>query len=409
MEAREEKIKIAFIEESAKLGGAQLNVYQLVKHMDRARYEPVVICPSDGPLITMMRRLDIQVHLIQMTQLKSTSTRIGRIEFFNPLAVMFDLILIIPVVFLLVKYFRRQSIQVVVTNGMVAHFYGGLAAKLARLPCLWRLEDIIKPDRAFGLVKRLFRRVARFLPSFIVVPSIAVSTDMFPEEHFKGKVKIIYNAVDLDEFSPRQEAKARVRTEHGLAEGDVVIGILSRLTPWKGHREFISAARQVVQEVPGAKFLIVGGTIFENGTYERTLRHLVSELGIEEHVIFTGFRRDIPACIASMDICILPSILPDPCPRVLIEGMAMEKPFVATNLGGVPEILLDGETGILVPPKDVDRLAGAILFLIRHRDEATQMGKRARLRVEQRFSVERFVREHCLCFEALLTLPRRAS
>lgn len=391
MEPPEGGLKVAIVEQTAQLGGAQINAIHLHKHLGE-RYETLCICPGEGPLLEELAGTATRVIVCPMPRLFSTSTRIGTLLVFNPLAVAYDLAALIPVVLRLRRILRREAVDVVLTNGMLAHFYGGLAATAARIACVWHVDDIIKPRLAFGLARALFRAAARALARAVIVPSRAVKDAMLTDAGLAEITTVIHNAVDFSEFAAASPEPA-LRKEFTVPDGAVVVGVLGRLTEWKGQREFLLAADLVSAQEPGTRFMVVGGPVFEDDSYERSLKALVLDLGLQG-VVFTGFRRDIPSCIASMDVCVLPSILPEPFGLVILEAMALGKPVVGTDAGGVSEVIVDGRTGFLVPSRDVGRLAEAVLRLVKDPDLRERMGAAGRFRAAQEFSLEKFIGGH---------------
>ena len=153
----------------------------------------------------------------------------------------------------------------------------------------------------------------------------------------------------------------------------------------KGIRYLIEAVADLRQTVPTARLLVVG-----DGPFKQSLMNLVQKLGLDEQVIFTGYRRDIPQMMNTMDVFVLPSLRED-LPLSLIEAMAMRKPVVATSVGGIPEVVVDGETGILVPPMDSTALAKAIARILLNKQIASRMGLAGRQRVENQFSADAVV------------------
>jgi glycosyltransferase involved in cell wall biosynthesis len=170
------------------------------------------------------------------------------------------------------------------------------------------------------------------------------------------------------------------------------IGLVGRITPWKGQDIFIKAAALLKQKHPEAKFEIIGAPLFSERAYEAELRRLCDELNVTDTVEFAGFVEKVPARIAELDIVVHASITGEPFGQVIIEGMAEQKPVVATNGGGVPEIVQDGITGLLVPMGDALRMAEAIDYLLTHPDEATMMGVRGRERVQTHFTIQKTAR-----------------
>jgi glycosyltransferase involved in cell wall biosynthesis len=172
----------------------------------------------------------------------------------------------------------------------------------------------------------------------------------------------------------------------------VRIGLVGRITPWKGQDIFIRAAALLKEKHPEARFEIIGATMFAERGYEGELLRLRNELNVNDTVAFAGFVENVPARIAELDIVVHASITGEPFGQVIIEGMAEQKPVVATNGGGVPEIVQDGITGLLVPMGDALRMAEAIDYLLTHPDEATEMGVRGRERVQTHFTIQKTAR-----------------
>ncbi len=151
----------------------------------------------------------------------------------------------------------------------------------------------------------------------------------------------------LEKFSPEINGSG-IRNEFGIADDELVVGMVGRLTEWKGQREFIKAAFLVAKDIEKVKFMIVGGTTFSRESYFEELRRLVYEMRLSDKVVFTGFRNDIPNIIAAMDICVLPSVLPDPCPLTLFDYMASGKACNCIESGRTSlKIIEHGKDGFL--------------------------------------------------------------
>ncbi|MCS7261174.1 MAG: glycosyltransferase family 4 protein, partial [Anaerolineae bacterium] len=192
----------------------------------------------------------------------------------------------------------------------------------------------------------------------------------------------------------------------GMPEASVLIGTVGRVQPWKGHHIFLQVAQRVSQQLSGVRFVIVGGRVFAaDADYEQRLRNLARELGIESYVFFAGHQADVAPWLAAMDIFVHCSAA-EPFGLVLVEAMAAARPVVAFADGGVPEIVLDGETGILIAPGDVPHMAEAVAKLAVDRDLAQRMGTAGRKRAETVFSATRYVRQIEDVYEEILAQRR---
>ncbi len=393
-----EQIRIAFIEHDAGIGGAEVNLFYLFNGMNGNRFRPLVVVPYEGPLTRRLREMGVEYRLVRQVKFISTSTFIFGRKIFNPLAVLYDILVFIPTVWRLQRLLKGERIHVVHTNTIFSHVYGALAAKLAGVPCVWHIQDIVDPKMALGLVRKALVFLGGILPCKIVVVSNAVGA-MF-NGRSAAKVRIVYNGADTERFSPDVDGSV-IRREFNIAEDELVIGMVGRLTQWKGQREFLRAASLVAKEIKKIKFLIVGDATFSDGAFVNDLEELTKELELTGKVIFTGFRRDVPGLIATMDICVLPSVLPDPCPLVMFDYGAGGKPVVASAIGGIPEIVINGETGFLVKPGNWKELADGILHSAKNKDLRQSMGIKARMHIEENYSAANFIKNMCDVYKAV--------
>ena len=181
-----------------------------------------------------------------------------------------------------------------------------------------------------------------------------------------------------------------------------VIALIGRICPWKGQHIFLRAAASVHRRFPSAQFKIVGAPLFGEEQYEAEVRRLCTELGLDAAVEFTGFCPDIPRLIPELDVVVHASTTGEPFGQVIIEGMAACKPVVATNGGGVPEIVVNNETGLLVAMGDADAMAEAICKLLADPVMARRMGLQGFMRVKECFTIEHTVQKVHAVYRQLL-------
>ena len=287
----------------------------------------------------------------------------------------------------LVRHIVRRGIQIV----HAYNFYGNVfATPPARLVAPVTIASI--RDRAPYLTA-MQKRVQRYACQFadcILVNAEAVRDWLIGEGYDASKISVIRNGVDLSRFdNPPQ--KAQLRRELGLPDSALLVGVISRLTRLKGLEHFLEAAAMVRTRVPDARFLIVGETSPMDREYLGELQQYAARCGVANDVIFTGLRGDVPAVLASLDVSVMPS-LNEALSNVVLESMAAGAPTVATRVGGTPEAIVDGVTGVLVPPADSPALANAIVHLLDDRRLAAHLGAAARARIVDHFSVRRMVR-----------------
>ncbi len=196
----------------------------------------------------------------------------------------------------------------------------------------------------------------------------------------------LHYGVDLNRFNPSLYNREKERIRFGLDGKERVVGLLGRIDPWKGQKEFLLASEKVLAVLPDIKFVIAGQSDRENKEYEQELRGLVQKRGMGEKVIFTGFIKDTPSFLSCLDLFVMPSYH-EAFGMVLIEAMAMGIPVIGTKAGGVPEIIEDGQNGLLVPPREVDSLAEAMKKLLFSKILSMDLARRGREKVKERFSL----------------------
>jgi glycosyltransferase involved in cell wall biosynthesis len=234
------------------------------------------------------------------------------------------------------------------------------------------------------------------------VKRFAVEYERIPADRFE----VIYHGIDPEAFKSNAEHRDKIRQDFGLSDGDYVIGTVGRLAEQKGHRYLLDAAAIVCARCRNAKFVIVGGDARRpSESIKEQLLRLNRSLNGHDKAIFTGLRTDIPDVMSLFDIFVLPSLW-EGFGIVLIEAMSLRKPIIATNVDGIPEVVVDGVTGLLVPPRDANALANAILELIRDQSRAREMGERGRLRVEEHFTADRMVKRYEQAYESILIHKR---
>jgi glycosyltransferase involved in cell wall biosynthesis len=294
---------------------------------------------------------------------------------------------------------RRLRVDLLHTNGLKMHLLGGVAGRIAGIPVVWHLRDF--PPA--GLGGRLVRLGATRLASLVVTNSDAVAASVGGG----NRVRRIYNPIDLERFHPGVSGK-RVREELELGDAPVV-AFVAHLTPWKGHAQFLSIAREIAATAPQARFVVAGGSIYETSGhegYEARLRSGAASLGIGGSIRFLGERDDVPEILAAADVLVHCPIAPEPFGRVLAEAMAVGRPVVASRGGGIPEVVADERTGLLVPPGDVPAAAHAVLRLLGSAAEREAFGVAGRRRAEAMFSPAAHTAAVLDAYRSVLGVPR---
>jgi len=281
---------------------------------------------------------------------------------------------------------RSRDAALVHTHSSIDSWLATLAARSLGRPVVRSRHVSIAIPRRRALVYRLAHRV---LTSGEAIRDIVVRAGVPPE-----RVVSIPAGVDTARFHPGVSGR-RVREELGLA--GPLVGIVANVRGSKGHRYFLEAARDVLAERPETRFLVVG-----EGVGLDDVRRRARELGLEREVVFTGFRRDVPEVMAALDVLVLPSVKSEATSQVIPQAFAVGTPVAATAVGGIPEIVRDGENGRLAPPADAPALARAILSLLADPGAARAMARAGQALVRERFTVDAMMERTTAVYRELL-------
>lgn len=357
---------ILYIQPFSHIGGGEISLLTALRQLDRSHFNPLVVCYEQGPLLMRLRGIGIEPVIVERSSFFSNATIILR----------------------LLQILKKKHIALVHVNSL--DFRASMACLLANVPYLGHLRVIFP----FSWRDRFFVHFSR--------KTVAVSQAVINEfcKKYPGcrkKLVIIPNAVETSgEIKPID-----LKQHFQLAKDSVLIGAVGRVDPMKGYEYFIDAAELVRRDVPNAFFFIVADTEQKEESFKRYfegLKRKISEKGLDQTIFFSGFILDILAAIASFDILVVPSvevqkqagIVSEGFGRVAIEGMAVGTPVIVSRTGGLPEIVEDGQSGIVVPPADARAIASAIVALLRDSGRKDALIKAARQRFSELYTAEKY-------------------
>jgi sugar transferase (PEP-CTERM/EpsH1 system associated) len=368
-----DRVVVAQVVRSLDTGGQEVLCARLVERLDSERYLPLVISLQGGGwLADRLREQGFAVECL------------GAPEGWNPRTVT-----------RLAELLRSRDVRVVHCHNRKALMYGGLATLLApQARLVYTKHGVSHWDGGpTALLGRYLMRRARA----VVAVSDDIARGVTAGRWADGDVlHTILNGVDLQQFTPSPE-RWRTRAELGLSAGAPVIGTVARLSPEKDQATLLRAFAQVAPSCPEARLLIVG-----DGALRGSLEALAAELSIQDRTLFVGERTDIPRLLGAMDVFCLPS-LTEGTSLTLLEAMATALPVVATAVGGTPEVVSDGRTGLLVPPSRPELVAKALGELLRRPELREQMGRTGRSVVAARYSMEAMIGRYTGLYEQILT------
>lgn len=354
-----------------KLGGTERHVSNLVRLLDRSRFEVHLACL--GRFGEFLERVEHECGAVAeypIRRLYGPATLRRQLQFARDL--------------------RRGRIQVVHTYGFYANVFGVPAARAARVPLV--IASIRDTGDHLSASRRRLQRLACRFADCVLVNAEAVREHLIGDGFPESKIAVIRNGINLQGFSARAGSDA-LRRALGLPAFGPLVTVVSRLNPMKGIETFLEAARSIAERLPEAHFLVVGDSEPALGqtSYRARLEAMAAQLGLAGRVLFLGFRSDVADLLAVSTISVMPS-LSEGLSNVLLEAMAVGVPAVATRVGGNPEAVEHGVTGLLVAPGDATALAHGVTLLLEHPHLAKCYGEAARQRVRERFSDLRMVR-----------------
>ncbi len=351
---------------SFKMGGAEKVVSYYARYHDRNRFE-LIICSltNDGELGEEIRKFNIKTFIFNKHK---TS----------------------PITFLLrlIKFIKSENIDIIHSHNFVVNNWLVMAALLSGVKCRIRTDhteqnQFYKKGILFSIISNI---LGIFNNKVISVSSKVMNSNQKRAIFTNNKYITIYNGINPDLYILKELDKQKYYNEFFIENGTKILGNIGNLTPQKGQKYLIEAAKIVIDQYPDVVFLIVG-----KGDLKEELVAFSEKLEIKRNIIFTGFRADIPELLQLMDIFVLSS-LREGFSISLLEAMAAKKACVVTDVGGNSEAVKDGITGYVVPPKDPNEMADKILKLLKEDRLRDSFGEKGRERVLENFTADRMVR-----------------
>jgi glycosyltransferase involved in cell wall biosynthesis len=347
------------------IGGSEVFDMELINRIDKNTFHFMVCCIDKGNLTDMLREVAevAGCEFVEVKYEKKFRVDIGAILRIR-------------------RIIKNRKVEVIHASSGYTAISGILASLFLNLPIIYTLQMPV----SFSWWTRLFfsffgRRISRRIA---VSKAIAQSVDQGGLSFTSQKVdRVIYCGIDLQRFMPIDNAERSLKLWRYP-----VVGAVGRLIPRKGYNYLLHAVPDIKKAYPDVKLVFAG-----DGEEKENLKMLANELDVQESVVFLGNRKDIPEVINSFDVFVLPS-LSEGLGVVVLEAFAAGKPVVASKVEGIPEMVVSGENGFLVPPKDSGALAEKIIAILRDPEKASEMGKKGRCLVEEKFNINNKIREY---------------
>jgi glycosyltransferase involved in cell wall biosynthesis len=339
-------MRILFLDQTGKLGGAELSLLDVVKPYGN---DCLVCLFSDGILRQLLEEASIPVRVLNDTLLRVTKNS----NLFQNLSSTGSLISLVSQVAKLARHY-----DCIYANTQKALVVGALASFLSRRPLIYHLRDILSADHFSFTNRKVAVTLANCFASQVITNSKATQAAFIKAGGRADLTKVVYNGFQPEQYQVSNTYINQVRKEFGL-EGQFVVGHFSRLSPWKGQHVLLDALVDCPSTVVA---IFVGDALFGEQEYAEALHQRVIDLGLQERVRFLGFRSDVVRLMSACDLIAHTSTAPEPFGRVIVEAMLCGRPVVASNAGGATELIQSNKTGWLFRPGDAKQLAEIITF-----------------------------------------------
>ena len=354
-------------------GGAQRQIIELAKRLPSSEFA-ITVCNLDqkkAMLKKEIEEMDITVKLLSQHG-------------------FFDLKTLIK----LYNFIKKNNFDIVHTYLFTADTYGRICAILARTPVV--IASMRSVDNWKNLLHKITDRILAIGTDKIIVNAKEIQRFLQKVEKISSKkIRVIYNGIDENLFGLKVNSE-KIRKDLGLRNGDLLVGIFARNDPVKDHKTFFQASKIILNNFSNITFLAMG-----YGMTNASMKEIVRKLSIEDYVILMDHSTEYLSYLGSVDISVISS-LTEGCSNVILESMALKKPVVATEVGGNPELIVNGKTGYLVPPKRADKLSSAIIKLLDDPLKREEMGNEGFVRAKNKFSMEQMIKQTDQLYRALL-------
>ena len=373
------KKTILFLDQYSNLSGGQKVLVDIIQAFSKKNYRCIVVLPQKGLLSAKIKTMGINSIFFPIGYYNITQKNV--FDFLNYLVRLPILI------FLLINLIKREKIDIIYANGARTFIWATLTCSMTNIPLIWHIHSIFNK----GITKKICLLFGKFraVKKIFAVSRITAN----PLDELNAKVEIVYNAVTEPHPSKNTDL---LRKEYNLNKEVFLVGNIGILEEWKNQEDIIHAAKFIKDS--GKKeicFFIIGDSLYtkyERQKYKYKLKKMVGDMHLEKGVFFTGFRKDIAELMNSLDVLVICSKDPDPCPMVSLEAASLGLPIISTDSGGVKEIFEENNEALFYKAGDVGDLASKITYLFENRQITQAIGQNARIKVKKKHNIDIFLK-----------------
>ena len=371
------KKTIIFLDQYPNLSGGQKVLFNIILAFFKKGYRPIAVLPAEGLLSEKLKEIGIEVRFFPLGYYNITKKNLwDLINFFFRIPAL---------TFLLIKLIRQNDADLVYANGARTFIWATIACCIAKKPLFWHIHSIFTspssrlPILIFGkssVVKKIF-----------VVSNSAIE----PIKSLGAKLKLMYNAISVPEINRKRDF---LKDEFNLAKDSFLVGAIGMLEEWKNQQDLIFAAKKIKDSKRmNIVFFIVGDSLYSSPSkqiYKNRLKKLVADMELEKNIIFTGFRSDADNIMSSLDIMVISSKDPDPCPLVSLEAASLGLPIISTDFGGTKEIFSQNNEALFYKAGDSADLTNKIIYLLENPEKLALLSNAARAKIKEEHNLDNY-------------------
>ncbi len=351
------------------IGGGERQLFYLTANLDKKKFHPIVVCPNEGPYVHQLRRAVISTSVMKLPPWRKTVSVLTR-----QLAVI-----------KLTNLAKKHNIQLIHSADSWLNPYANRIKRKLDIPVVSHVPNLLTPEQ-------IDKYECESMDCFISISAQGM-IPLLNAGISSQKIEVVTNCVDLSMFKPDS---IQSRSDSDL----FVVGIVGRIEPFKRQKSFIEIAKQVSQQCDNVRFHIIGSSpdTIKHRNYENEIRRSVLDYKLQDVVYFMGHRNDMPKAMSELDLLVTLS-----AGSVIAEAMACGIPVIGTSIGSTSDMIVDGETGYIIPEDAIDRISEKIEYLVRNPNSCMQIGNTARKHAARNFSIERYVQRIQAVYETLVS------
>lgn len=388
-------INLLFLHAGAELYGADIVMLELIKRLDKRIFNVVVILPGTGPLVAELKQHST-VYIIDYPILRR--------KYFNPRGVLSYASGFFKKSREIMTIVRKHQISLIHANTS-AVWEGAYISRRMGIPLVWEIHEIITHPRfVFKLTSFL---IAKYSTHTTTV-SNAAREHLLSSGYFKKEIEVIYNGVDTTKFNNTVDYEYLYQ-ELELSKDALIVGMIGRVNSWKGQSDFVNALELVFSKFPQVVGILVGGSFSGEEWRFDELKSKISASRFASRFRLINYRSDTAAILNLIDIFVLPSTHPDPLPTVVLEAMACAKPIIGYRHGGICEMVMEGENGLLVEVSSTIDIADRIATLILDPTRRNDFGKNSLTRLRAYFSIDAYIEKYATLYQRIIANEEKHS